>query len=66
MNDRFLAFVEGESAKWSLNDIELPSITAGDYILIAECEWTAKHSVRKNVITIYGPESEDLNRICGA
>ena len=64
--DKFLAFVEGDSNKWSLCDIELPSITTGDYILIAECNWTGKHTVRKNVITLYGPESEDLNRICGA
>jgi len=63
MEDRFLAFVDGDSNKWTLCDIELPSITAGDYILFAECNWTGQHAVRKNVITIYGPESEALTRI---
>ncbi len=64
LDDKFLAFVDGDSNKWSLCDIELPSITSGDYILIAECNWTPKQTVRKNVITIYGPEYEELTRIC--
>ncbi len=58
-----LAFLQGDYVIHQHCDIELPSLTAGDYLLISKAEWTRLNPLKKLVITLYAPEKIDLHRV---
>lgn len=55
-----IAFVDADYVQHFLCDIELPSIAAGDYLLVCKNEWQQMHTARKNLISVYGAEQVDL------
>lgn len=58
-----VAFVDSDYVSHQMCDLELPSIAAGDYILLCKNEWTRIHTARKMIISIYAPEQVELKKI---
>jgi hypothetical protein len=51
-----VAFVDADYVQHQLCDLEIPSISAGDYLLICKNEWSRIHTARKMVISVYAAE----------
>ncbi len=58
-----VAFVDSDYVQHQLCDLELPSVAAGDYLLICKNEWNRIHTARKMIISIYAAESIELTKV---
>ena len=58
-----VAFVDADYVQHQLCDLEIPSISAGDYMLICKNEWSRIHTARKMVISVYAAELVELTKV---
>ena len=58
-----LAFVEGEYMQYNHTHIELPSISAGDYVVFVKGEWDVLNPHRKLIFNLYAPDPVEIKRV---
>lgn len=58
-----VAFVDGDFEVGPHAHIELPSMTAGEYLVICKGTWYPKNTLRKLIFNIYAPDPVQIKRI---
>lgn len=62
-DDDVIAFVDGDYIQYSHASIELPGLSAGEYMVFFAAEWAPLNLMRKLIFNIYAPDPLEVRRV---